>query len=345
VAKAQEEYLWSEAAEQMEQPAAAPSEIPPFERGAEQKEVAFEQLSPPIEDAYWPQQPEAPSVEMEQALEISPVEVGEQPMQTAEPWEIAADLGAPEPSPHGAIEMEPVEQIEPIEPTSFEEGAPEIVSSVPMEQAAEIEIPMEVEQPYAEIPTMEEAAFVEEPAVFEASPEAEAPIEAPVFEEAVPEPEPAAYEEPQVPEAPVFEVPAETEAPIETPVFEAAPEPEPAAFEEPAAPEPAALVLEGEAEAIEVQEPAPAEEVLIEPPSFEAVEAEVSAPPIPAGVKERIEEAGAEISKAAGLSSIPEELLQLIVDKIEKIAWEVIPQIAEAVVTERIEKLEKKKQG
>ena len=312
----------------MEQPAAAPSEIPPFERGAEQKEVAFEQLSPPIEDAYWPQQPEAPSVEMEQALEISPVEVGEQPMQTAEPWEIAADLGAPEPSPHGAIEMEPVEQIEPIEPTSFEEGAPEIVSSVPMEQAAEIEIPMEVEQPYAEIPTMEEAAFVEEPAAFETTAEAETPIEAPVFEEAVPEPEPAAYEEPQAPEAPVFEA-----------------APEPAAFEEPAAPEPAALVLEGEAEAIEVQEPAPAEEVLIEPPSFEAVEAEVSAPPIPAGVKERIEEAGAEISKAAGLSSIPEELLQLIVDKIEKIAWEVIPQIAEAVVTERIEKLEKKKQG
>ena len=74
-----------------------------------------------------------------------------------------------------------------------------------------------------------------------------------------------------------------------------------------------------------------------------APEVAAAPPPMPEGVKEQIEEAGAEIAKAAGLSSIPDELLQLIVDKVEKIAWEVIPQIAEAVVAERIENLEKGK--
>ena len=69
----------------------------------------------------------------------------------------------------------------------------------------------------------------------------------------------------------------------------------------------------------------------------------ISPPTISAEVRAQVEEAGAEIAKAAGMDSIPDALLQIIVDKIEKIAWEVIPQIAEAVVTERLKMLEKDK--
>ncbi len=120
----------------------------------------------------------------------------------------------------------------------------------------------------------------------------------------------------------------------EPPPFEAAPE---AVVEEAAEPTPQ-LVEEA---------PVPVEREVPEmaPEAVEPIEEVAAAPPplLSEEVKEKIEEAGEEIAKAAGLSSIPEELLQLIVDKIEKIAWEVIPQIAEAVVTERIEKLEKGK--
>jgi len=84
-------------------------------------------------------------------------------------------------------------------------------------------------------------------------------------------------------------------------------------------------------------EPPPAQPYAIEPPSVPDV------PPAPptlgADVHAKVAEAADELRQMAG-GEISSDLMQAIMDKVEKIAWEVIPQIAEVVVQERIRKLE-----
>ena len=65
----------------------------------------------------------------------------------------------------------------------------------------------------------------------------------------------------------------------------------------------------------------------------------IQPPTLGADVHEKVAEAAEELRQMAG-GEVSSDLMQAIMDKVEKIAWEVIPQIAEVVVQERIRKLE-----
>jgi hypothetical protein len=134
--------------------------------------------------------------------------------------------------------------------------------------------------------------------------------------------------------------PIEAEAPLESIEFDA-PE-ESFAVEPPSDP----FVAEASAETFELE--VPEESVAVEPPSdpFEAEPAvesvEVEAPAEPVTATPPSDPATVE---AAGLSDdeidrIARRLLELAGDRIEHIAWEVIPDMAEIVIRERVRDLE-----
>ena len=263
---------------------------------------------------------------------------GETPMPHAEnPWDDTAET----PVYGGETRAFPKMSYEELQQTPAHEPEPEHMGHDEMEDRAEIETtPAEAmpwEEPAAEAPAFPpsiEPAPWEEPesSSFAAETRAfpkmsyEELAQTPAHEEPPPEIEPSPWEEPAMPVAESFSSAAV--AP-----FEETPAP-PAAEETPFA----------------IEEPATtAEEPLWAP--HEAAPSEPEAPP--AAIEPAHEEAPAPVAAAAAAAAVSTDLTDEQVDRIARrvvqlmseqlvrnIAWEVIPDLAEMVVKERIRELE-----
>jgi CheY-like chemotaxis protein len=331
-------------------PEPAPAEPPAFaEAGAEAAE-SFE-LPPPEPDA---------EAEPPVAFEAADAGQAEIPAPESEPPSIPAF--EPEPPKEAAVEPampfempppgseptseQPVAEVEPVMPFELPppeaEPAAEAAFGFPEAPAAEMAPPPLVEEPTEPEPDLEEAPPV-------------------VFEPAEPEPTPAASEVDAFPPPPMaapaelgdaFEAPIDEAAPVSEVVFDEAAPAETEAPEVAFPPPP----LEAESEQVfeEPPMPPPAEpttDIFAAPqePAAEVAPAAPAEPPAPEGSAPVAEAApvSAEVSDqgGAGLSDedvdrIARRVIELSGGKIEEIAWEVIPDMAEIVVRERVRELE-----
>ncbi len=222
----------------------------------------------------------------------------------AAPAPVAAVLIEPAPAqampPMVAELVAPIEPVAPVEPVA-----------APVEPAAEPAAPVEPVAPVEFLAPVEPAAPIQPVAPIETV----APIE-PV--------EPVATVEPAAPpNEPV--APVEPVAPMEPVAFPAEPVAAPVEPVEPHMPPPAAVFEE------------------TTPPPIESVMAEPVAPPEPAADPEPTSAAssnGQELSDA-DLDRIARRVVDLLGDTVlRQVAWEVIPDLAEVVIKERIRELE-----
>jgi CheY-like chemotaxis protein len=314
-------------------------ELPPPEPTAEaEPSVSFEavdaaqaeipapepELAPPVEDAG------APSIP---AFEAEP------PKETEAGPAMPFELPPPEAEP---LSAEPVAEAEPAMPFELPqpEAEPTVESATGFPEAPEAGAVPPVEEPTTQ-PDLEEPPLVFEPAepevdAFPPPPMEAAPAElgdafaAPtvedpdvVFDEAPPieqdsaevafPPPPMEADEEQVFEEPSMPPPAEPTTDIFAAPPEPAAEPGDGAFPSPTAEPPAA-----------------------EPPAPMVEEAPASA--------EVSSQGGAGLSEA-DVDRIARRVLELSGGKIEEIAWEVIPDMAEIVVRERVRELESSAEG
>ncbi len=226
----------------------------------------------------------------------------------------AVDLGAigtaPEPPAFGLVppaEVESVDELPAAVPMAAPMAAePEPAALVEKLEAPSLELPS-LEAPSLEAPPIEDfAPFDDEPAVEEA-PEPWAPVM---------EPEPlmeAAPEAAEVVDEPAFDEPA---------------------FDEPIAAEPAAVapaVEEPESEDSAVAEPAAEEPAVAEP----VAEAAVAEPATPAAAN------GSGPLSDDDVERIARRVAELMGEKaLQDVAWEVLPDLAEVIIKERIRELE-----
>lgn len=252
----------------------------------------------------------------------------------------ASPYEEPEPETFGSPDFEAPEPTQPIPTGDYSEGADPFGAASPgmFGESGEPEPEPPVEEPAFEEPAFAEPE-VEEPAY------AEPEVEEPAFEE------PAAEE----PEAEPFEAsPPDSlygDAPVEVQVHppegfpvDTDPVAEPEVMDEP---EP---IFEPEPEPEPIVEPEP--EPIIEPEPLNEAEPVVEAMPEnePEFVPDIMlvqDEAADEVVDApvaqlsdADIERIAQRVVELSGDRLEKIAWDVIPDMAEIVVRERLRELE-----
>ncbi len=181
---------------------------------------------------------------------------------------------------------------------------------------------------------------VGEEAVLETEPIAEAVAEPEMFAEPMAEAvaEPEMFAEPVAEEAPVLESYPTVEA---VPVAEAIPESELVSEPEPAVAE---FALEAEAAGEPMMETVPVAEPIGEPGMLGeemAMAAEPLAPEVNLkGIETRAQAAAEEIASAVQGGLSHEELVALIRETVERVAWEVVPELAETLIKERISRWE-----
>lgn len=308
-----------------EKPGAEPvAEAVPVEPVAAEPEVAQAEMV--TEEELWEAEPIADEQvgAGETVMEAEPVTEEE---LWAEP--MAEEPGA---APEPAMEVEPVAEAAPImEETPVMEAVPEAEPVIAQEPEPVLEAPVEeppvMEAPVEEAPLMAaepaQAEFAAEP-VFEAAPEAGPSAE--TYAEPVAEWEPS----------PEMELPAE---PVSAQEPLAGPEEAPMADvqESALAPEPFAAVQ---------PEVVPVGDMLESPPeAYALLEAQEAAPELETGVPSaqvhaKVAEAAEEIAAAAASGLSRSELVELIRATVERVAWEVVPELAEALIKERITRWE-----
>jgi CheY-like chemotaxis protein len=347
-------YAETEAATSFElpEPIPAPMTEPP----------AYEPTLAEAADSFELPAPE-PTVEAEPSVPFEAAETvqAEIPAFEPEPAPPEEDTGAPS---IPAFEAEPPRETEagPAMPFEMPPSAEPVAEAMP---AMPFELPQPEAEPAAEaaiglpdtfeadaIPTVEEPV---EPAA-PAQPEMEEPPL--VFEPAEPEPMQAEPEVDAFPPPPMEAAPAEVEDAFAAPAaaesevfFEEAPPAEQDSAEVAFPPPP----MEADEEQVfeEPPMPPPAEpttDIFAAPPSEPAVEPVGEAFPAPPAEPPAAEPAapvsnGISDQEGAGLSDadvdrIARRVLELSGGKIEEIAWEVIPDMAEIVVRERVRELE-----
>ena len=264
----------------------------------------------------------------------APPPAGE-PETQAFPASPATDFGDPAPAPDldqsvaetAAVDLEAVGTDAAGSPPAAE---PAFDLEAPPLQAP----PIEDFAPFDEEPAIEESA-AEEPAAEEPAPWAAAPEPEAAEEPAAEEPAPwAAAPEPEAAEEPAAEEP--------TP-WAAVPEPEPA--EEPAAEEPESWAAAPEPEPVE--EPAPEG---AEAAAEEAAVAELAAAAAePVATEPAAEPASASAAATNGSGPLNDDDVERIARRVAElmgeralrdIAWEVLPDLAEVIIKERIRELE-----
>lgn len=289
------------------QPAPAPAVIPVIPAPPKPPAPPVVAPAPTVEEDFWGTMMEE-AVEKEAPKGVAPAESAEEEVPTEDVWEMGE-------SEEAAPAVEAGEEL--WESFAFEEA--EEVMEAPLEEAA----PVEEELGFAaaeETPLVEELApaeeVPEEEFIFETG-EEEVPVIAPVEE---------------VSEFELEEVSLEpAEEPLEIITEEAIAAPEEFTFEEevPEAPvmpevqvEPQPEIIQGYEQTFEPE--AFSREVSAAPPTPEPIP---SPPPAPASMSEE--------HLRAALSQVSREV-------IEKIVWEVVPDLAEMLIKEEIKRLQKK---
>ena len=285
----------------------------------------------------------------------------EEGLEYEHPEELAADTGWPPAAPRGAADTGPI--TEPIAPPAFAAPAPpafeEVAAAPEPVPAAFEEVPAAAEPPaFEEVP--QPADFPEGPGFEEAL-----PAEQPAFEEAPPPadfPEEPGFEEALLAEQPAFAEPssfAEAPPPAESVLAGSQPEEAAGLWEAPPAqarpfgePELRDRILEPPAfaDAAGLPEEAPTEDVTDEAlsqattPTFEEYLEEPGALEEPSAhaLAERAPIPAARVSTLSDedVDRIARRVLELSRDALERIAWEIIPDMAEVVIRERIRQLE-----
>ena len=298
------------------------------------------------------------------AAEPAAEAVPEEPVAEAVPEEPVAEAVLAEPV---AAEPEMAEAQMVTEEELWEAEPIESGQVAPGEAVMEAEPVTEEElwaEPMAEEAAAEAAAVQEPEPAMEAQPVMEAPVEeAPVMEtEPVYEAAMEAAPEPTVPEAmPSMEVSAEPSPGV----TEWEPSPEPELPAEPVEAEPAMAqesygevkleeapmaaeqesVTAPEADAPGGPEVVPVAEMMEAAPEASALKEEEVPAELETGVPSaqvhaKVAEAAEEIAAAAASGLSRSELVELIRSTVERVAWEVVPELAEALIKERITRWE-----
>jgi len=340
--------------EEVPQPADFP-EGPGFEEALPAEQPAFEEAPPPADF------PEEPGFEEALLAEQPAFEEAPPPADFPEGPGFAEALPAEQP----AFEEAPP-------PADFPEG-PGFAEALPAEQPAFEEAPPPADFP--EEPGFAEALPAVQPAFEEAPPPADFPEQPgfeetlpavrPAFEEAPPPadfPEEPGFEEALLAEQPAFAEPssfAEAPPPAESVLAGSQPEEAAGLWEAPPAqarpfgePELRDRILEPPAfaDAAGLPEEAPTEDVTDEAlsqattPTFEEYLEEPGALEEPSAhaLAERAPIPAARVSTLSDedVDRIARRVLELSRDALERIAWEIIPDMAEVVIRERIRQLE-----
>ncbi len=339
---------------------------PVFEAAA--PELAFEEPVQPTQPAF------EQALEMEPAFAEAPAAVEPAFEEASQPAEPAFEEAVAAPEPVFEEPMEPIqpafeeplemapafEQSAPVEPAFEETSLPAVRAFEEAAAASEpvFEEPMEPIQPAFEEPLEMAPAFEEAPVAAEPAFEESAQPSAQAFEETL-EPEPALEEVP-VAVAPAVAPPAEpaplelgevsplddtlisrrrAKPPVETPAADVRLPEYPSPVTAPVQPVEAPVVVEVTASEEPATQAAPPEDLVAAAPAItwpaptSAVVSPAVAGPAEA-VPTRLTLADEDIERIA------RRVLELSRGTLEQIAWEVIPDMAEVVVRERVRQLE-----
>ncbi len=318
------------------EPAAAPAEEPyastPFPLGGGlgggEPAAAPPAAEPVFDDAWGTITPPAPAVESLPPVDAVAEEPAAPPAFEApsfdDPWGVETAPPAAERPP--APSTEPAIEAFTVEAPAFEEAGPG--EPFPGPPSAELEPSAEAEE---EAPV---TAIAEEAPVPSWEPTSGEPAEAPAVEASPAEP---IFAAPPVEEVPVAEVPPPEapapEAPPAQPLYQ-----EPPVYEEPPSEVAAPSGIAEEDEPIPEEAAPPVEPTLAEPTSAEPTAAEPSSeePTAVAAVA-----AGANGLSDADVDRIARRVVEMAGDEtLREVAWEVVPDLAEVIIKERIRELE-----
>ena len=268
------------------------------------------------------------SAEMDQPAKETP------PAQMTPEEPIAEPVQTAEPVPESALQEEELGQAAPVAEPATEPVLEAAVSEEQLWEAQPVEAEPAPGETVLEAEPVSEQELWAEPVSEESVPPGEQVMEAETLEETQPLVEPGVA----VAAEPVTEWTPESE-PAAVPVEIETPSPEtPAEVQE--------AVLAAEPETISAPEAVP--EAAEKPEAYAAMEAMPEEGPAPelgtegpsAMVHAKVAEAAEDIATAAASGLSRSELVELIRATVEKVAWEVVPEMAEALIKERITRWE-----